>query len=115
MPKENTEGLQGFVTSNSLKSFPIATVVLTIVLNLIMYFYNAFAGNNMRSSILILIALVFSIIYVGIFLDREEGSKLSKYLFVTLLNGITLFSSISGVNSILDSANNHMDLQNKKD
>jgi hypothetical protein len=113
MPKKNNESSEGFVKSDSLKQYATATTLLTFVLNIAMYVYNAVAANNMPSSVLILLALTSSVIYVRIVFKREVGSTLSQYVLITLLNAIMLFTSISGVNSMLDSAYRQIDSQNQ--
>ena len=91
---------QQFVDSASLKSYAQATTVLTVVVNLILYVYNAIRdGRIMPNKLLIPIAVILSVLYVLSFFKKDPSNTLAQYCWITSLNSIMLFTSISGVNS----------------
>ena len=105
---------QQFVDSASLKSYAQATTVLTVVVNLILYVYNAIRdGRIMPNKLLIPIAVILSVLYVLSFFKKDPSNTLAQYCWITSLNSIMLFTSISGVNSMLYSARQSFETNNQ--
>jgi hypothetical protein len=103
---------QNFVTSSSLKNYVVATGSLTLVINLSLYIYKVAKGTDMPLLLLIIIALALSIFYILSFFKREEGLSTPQHIWITLMNSLMLFTSISGVNGMLDSARTQFESQN---
>lgn len=95
-----------FVDSTSLKSYAQATAALTVVINVILYIYNVSNDKVMPDKLLLPIAIVLSILYILSFFKRDRSITLAQYCWVTALNSIMLFTSITGANGMLNSARN---------
>jgi len=111
MPKKN-EGKkpsENFVSAASLKNYAVATGSLTLVINTSLYIYKIIRGTDMPNALLICIALVMSILYILSFFKREEGLSLPQHIWISFLNSLMLFTSISGINGMLDSARQQYD------
>ena len=105
---------QQFVDSASLKSYAQATTVLTVVVNLLLYVYNAVQdGRIMPNKLLIPIAVILSVLYVLSFFKKDPTNTVAQYCWITALNSIMLFTSISGVNSMLYSARQSFETSNQ--
>ena len=102
-----------FVDSTSLKSYAQATAALTVVINVILYFYNVSNGKVMPDKLLLPIAIGLSILYILSFFKRDRSITLAQYCWVTALNSIMLFTSITGANGILNSARNSFNTNNQ--
>jgi hypothetical protein len=101
-----------FVSHDSLKNYTVATGSLTLVINTSLYIYKSITDREMPNGLLISIALSLSILYILSFFKRKKGLAMSKYLWMTFLNSIMLFTSISGVNGMLDTARQEIDTKN---
>ena len=98
-------GQKNFVTLGSLKNYATATASLTLVINIILYVYSAIKnGQVMPGSLVIPLAIILSILYILSFFKRDKGITTAQYIWITALNGLMIFTSISGVNGMLDSA-----------
>lgn len=96
---------QRFVTASSLRNYATATACLTVVINIILYAYSAMKGGKvMPITFVIPTGIILTTAYALSFFKREKGSAIGEYIWVTAMNSIMLFTSISGVNSMLDSA-----------
>jgi hypothetical protein len=104
-----------FVDSSSLRSYAVATAALTVVLNLVLYVYNVIAdGKVMPNKLLLPIAIALSLFYILSFFKRDPGNTLAQYCWITGLNSIMLFTSISGANTMLDKARDAFVSQGQK-
>jgi hypothetical protein len=98
-------GEKNFVSLGSLKNYATATASLTLIINIILYAYSAIrSGQVMPVSLVIPMAIILSILYILSFFKRDKGLTSAQYIWITALNGLMLFTSISGVNGMLDSA-----------
>lgn len=114
--KKNSEPNVAFVDRRSLKNYATATATLTVVINIILYIYSIYKHQNMPNTILLPIAITISILYVLSFFTREAEATMAQYAWITLLNSIMLFTSISGANSMLEKARqSYIDENNRAD
>lgn len=102
-PEETVE--KNFVTLSSLRNYATATASLTVVINVLLYFYASLrSGKVMPLQLLIPLATILSLAYILSFFKRDKGLTPAQYVWITGLNSLMLFTSISGVNGMLDSA-----------
>lgn len=103
---------QNFVSSTTLKNYATATASLTVVINIILYCYTIFKHTIMPNTFLVPTAICLSILYILTFFKRENNSTYAQYAWVTCLNSLMLFTSISGTNGMLDTARKNFDNHN---
>jgi hypothetical protein len=93
-----------FVSLSSLKSYATATASLTMVLNVIMYIYKQVQLKDMALGLVVPIAILLSTAYIISFFKKDKKATRAQHVWITALNAIMLFTSVSGVNGMLDSA-----------
>lgn len=108
----NDQHSQSFVSSSSLKNYAVATGSLTLVINLSLYIYQVITSTKMPTWLLVIIALSLSIFYINSFFKREKGLTNSQHIWISFLNALMLFTSISGINGMLDSTHQQLDSKN---
>lgn len=96
---------KNFVSLSSLRNYATATASLTVVINVLLNIYASFnSGKVMPLQLLIPLAIILSLAYILSFFKKDKGLTSAQYVWIAGLNSLMLFTSISGVNGMLDSA-----------
>jgi len=101
-----------FADPKSIRNFAGASSALTILLNVIMLIYAQLQPAGMPNPALAGLAVFLCLAYSLSFLKKDPASGIPEYIWLTALNSALLFSSLTGINSILKKAGEAYTSQN---